>query len=86
VDKSLPLVVLIQLFRRLESTIKIKGFQSDLKMNIKSILLSRLMREGVSLNDCKLVSAFYQDASGRLSIVSAPNEQFMKDAVIGSIT
>lgn len=80
-DKSLPLVVLIQLFRRLESTIKIKGFQSDLKMNIKSILLSRLMREGVSLNDCKLVSAFYQDASGRLSIVSAPNEQFMKDAV-----
>jgi len=39
------------------------------------------MREGVSLNDCKLVSEFYRDTSGRLSIVTAPNEQSMKDAV-----
>lgn len=80
-QNSIALVVFVQLFAMLEQSVKLKGFQNALKVSVKSILLSRMMREGVSIDDCKLISEYYRKPSGKLNISTALSEEAMKDSV-----
>jgi len=77
VDKSLAFVVLIQFFRVLEQTLEKTRHAGA--VNIKAVLLSRFIKEGVNLDDCKLVSEFYRKPVGRFGIVSEPKEESLNE-------
>jgi len=79
VEKSLAFVVLVQFFRVLDQTLEKTKFFG--KFNIKAVLLSRLIKEGVSIGDCKLVSDFYRKPVGRFGIASEPSDESLKNVM-----
>lgn len=78
-DKSFALVVLVQFFRVIEQTVEKTKFFG--KFNVKAILLSSLMKEGMSMDDAKLVSEFYRKPLGKFNIASEPSEESLKEVI-----